>query len=43
MIQARGTPSAIREFHNLVLRMGAVPLQILEQEVGTAIALRPAR
>jgi len=36
-VKARGTPDAQRQFHTLVLRLGTVPLQILERAVGAAL------
>jgi len=36
-VAARRTPTALRDYHTLVLRLGTVPLQILERAVGAAL------
>jgi uncharacterized protein (DUF885 family) len=36
-VKARGTPDAQRQYHSLVLRLGTVPLQVLERAVGAAL------
>jgi uncharacterized protein (DUF885 family) len=36
-VAARRTPTALRDYHTLVLRLGTVPLQVLERAVGAAL------
>ena len=36
-VNARHVPDALRQYHTMVLRLGTVPLQILERTVGAAL------